>query len=97
MYSFFCKAQQKLKEIGVVEQQPQKVSHLSHKQDILQKKKKQIFSTKTSSDRSLRPTGSIAQIVLRLWGFYVSGTQDAEVTKSLKFHWSASVHSNFYR
>ena len=42
--SFYCQAQQKLKEIWVVKQQPLK----SHKQDILQK-----HFTKTSSDQSI--------------------------------------------
>ena len=37
VYSFCCKAQQRLKEICVVKKQPQKWLQKSYKQDILQK------------------------------------------------------------
>ena len=37
VYSFYCIAQQRLKEICVVKQQPQERLQKSHKQDVLQK------------------------------------------------------------
>ena len=38
IYSFYCKAQQKLKEICVVKQKPREQPHKSHEQCILQKR-----------------------------------------------------------
>ena len=37
-----------------------------------------------SIDQSLRPAGRRPLIILHLWDFYASGTQDAEAIKSLK-------------
>ena len=71
--TFFCNAQRRLKEICVFKQQPQEQWQKWHEQDILQK-----------HHRSLRPTGARHEF-LCVFGddFYVSATQDAEVTKSL--------------
>ena len=38
IYSFYCKAQQRLKEICVVKQKPREQTHKSHEQCILQKR-----------------------------------------------------------
>lgn len=45
---------------------------------------KQMFQIDRSIDQSLRPAGRRPLIILRLWDFYASGTQDAEAIKSLK-------------
>ena len=50
IYSFYCKAQQRLKEICVVKQKPQEQPHKSHEQYILQSR------ILWSIDRSLHPT-----------------------------------------
>ena len=76
--SFYGKAHQRLKEIYLVKQQPQEQPQKSHEQDI--RFDKNIFR---SIYQSLRPTGRVPWIILRLWRFYTSGTQDAEATKSL--------------
>ena len=68
IYSFCCQAQQRLKEICAIKQQPQNTIFY-----------KIIFRLITWS---LHPTGHMSQIIL--WDFYVSETQVAEVTKSLR-------------
>ena len=75
MYSFCCKSQQTLKEISVVQQQPQEhLPERSQKQDILQKHLQSIFAS----------YGMHTTNYFCVFGnFYASGTQDAEVTKSL--------------
>ena len=75
MYSFCCKSQQTLKEISVVQQQPQEqLPERSHKQDILQKQLQSIFAS----------YGMHTTNYFCVFGnFYASGTQDTEVTKSL--------------
>ena len=82
---FFCKAQWRLKEICVFKQQPQEQQQKSHKQDILQK-----------HHWSLLPTDACHEL-LCVFGddFYVSGTQDAEVTKSLCSTFSQLVTISF--
>ena len=80
--SFYYQAQQKLKEIWVLRQQPQEQPLKSHKQDILQK-----HFTKTSSDQSINlcVLWDAYQKLFCIFGnFYESGTQGAEVTKSLE-------------
>ena len=80
IHSFYGLAQQRLKEIWVVKQQPQEQPQESHKQDILQ--------TNLQIDQSIfasNGTGRIPQIILRLWVFNASGTQEAELTKSLDY------------
>ena len=69
IYSFCCQAQQRLKEICAIKQQPQNTIFY-----------KIIFRLITWS---LHPTGHMSQIIL--WDFYVSETQVAEVTKSLRW------------
>ena len=81
----FCKAQRILKEICVVKQQPQK----SHEQDILQKH--------LQVDRSLRPIQDACHDFLCIFGdFYASGTQDAEVKKSLAIWHISSVLDQYF-
>ena len=82
---FFCKAQWRLKEICVFKQQPKEQPQKSHKQDILQK-----------HHWSLLPTDACHEL-LCVFGddFYVSGTQDAEVTKSLCSTFSQLVTVSF--
>ena len=75
MYSFCCKSPQTLKEISVVKQQPQEqLPERSHKHDILKKHLQSIFAS----------YGMQTTNYFWVFGnFYASGTQDAEVTKSL--------------
>ena len=68
-------AQKRLKEVCVVKQRLQQQPQKSHEQDILQKYR--------SIDQSLRSTGRMPWIILRLWGFLCVRDADAEVTKSL--------------
>ena len=78
MYSSYCKTQQRLKEKSVFFTTATRTAT-----EITQTG----YSTKNILkliNRSLRPTGPMPQIILRLLGFYASGTQDAEVTKSLQ-------------
>ena len=85
----FCKAQRILKEICVVKQQPQEQPQKSHEQDILQKH--------LQVDRSLRPIQDACRDFLCIFGdFYASGTQDAEVTKSLAIWHISSVLDQYF-
>ena len=80
--SFYCQAQQKLKEIRVLKQQPQEQPLKSLKQDILQK-----HFTKTSSGQSINlciPWDVYHKLFCIFGNFYEPGTEDAEVTKSLE-------------
>ena len=80
--SFYCQAQQKLKEIWVLKQQLQEQPLKSLKRDILQK-----HFTKTSSDQSINLCilWDVYHKLFCIFGnFYESGTEDAEVTKSLE-------------
>ena len=77
--SFYCQAQQKLKEIRVLKQQPQEQPLKSLKQDILQK-----HFTKTSSDQSINlciPWDVYHKLFCIFGNFYESGTQDSGVKK----------------
>ena len=77
MYSFYCKAQQRLKEICVVKQRPREQPHKSHEQYILQKRHVMV-------DRSIFASYEEAYELFCFPGdFYGKGTQDTEVTKSL--------------
>ena len=76
--SFYRNAQQRLKEVYLVKQQPQEQPQKSHEQDI--QFYKNIFR---SIDQSLRPTGRLPWIILRLWRFlYVrdAGRRDNKIT-----------------
>ena len=85
----FCKAQRRPKEICVVKQQPQEQPQKSHEQDILQKH--------LQVDRSLRPIQDAYHDFLCIFGdFYASGTQDAEVTKSLAIWHISSVLDQYF-
>ena len=68
IYSFFCQALQRLKEIWAVKQQPQK----SNKQD-----------TSDWSKWSFNLRNAYHKLFCVFGDFCASGTQDAEVTKSL--------------
>ena len=73
IYSFYCKAQQRLKEICVVKQKPREEPHKSHEQCILQKRHLMVFASyEEAYDLFCFPRD-----------FYGSGTQDTEITKSL--------------
>ena len=77
IYSFYCKAQQRLKEICVVKQKPREQPHKSHEQCILQKRHLMV-------DRSIFASYAEAYELFGFPGdFYGSGTQDTEVSKSL--------------
>ena len=77
MYSFYCKAQQRLKEICVVKQRPREQPHKSYEQYILQKRHVMV-------DRSIFASYEEAYELFCFPGdFYGKGTQDTEVTKSL--------------
>ena len=77
IYSLYCKAQQRLKEICVVKQKPREQPHKSHEQYILQKRHLMV-------DRSIFASYAEAYELFCFPGdFYQSGTPDTEVTKSL--------------
>ena len=88
----FCKVQRRLKEICVVKQQPQEQPQKSYEQDILQKHLR--------VDRSLSPIRDACHdfvILLCVFGHvYASGTQDAEVTKSLAIWHISSVLDQYF-
>ena len=77
IYSFYCKAQQRLKEICVVKQKPREQPHKSHEQYILQNRHlmvdRSIFASYAEGYKSFCFPGD----------FYGLGTQETEVTKSL--------------
>ena len=77
IYSFYCKAQQRLKEICVVKQKPREQTHKSHEQCILQKRHLMV-------NRSIFASYEEAYDLFCFLGdFYGSGTQDTEVSISL--------------
>ena len=78
IYSLYCKAQQRLKEICVVKQKLREQPHKSHKQCILQKR---YLMVNRSIFASLY--AEAYELFCFLGDFHRSGTQDTEVTKSL--------------
>ena len=77
IYSFYCKAQQRLKEICVVKQKPREQTHKSHEQCILQKRHLMVNQSIFASYEEAY------ELFCFLGDFYGSGTQDTEVSKSL--------------
>ena len=78
IYSFYCKAQQRLKEICVVKQKPREQPHKSHEQYILNKGHLMV-------NRSIFASYAEAYELFCFPGdFYQSGTPNTEVTKSLQ-------------
>ena len=78
IYSFYCKAQQRLKEICVVKQKPREQTHKSTEQYILQKR---YLMVNRSIFASLY--AEAYELFCSPRDFYRSGTQDTEITKSL--------------
>ena len=77
IYFFYCKPQERLKEICVVKQKPREQLHKSQEQCILQKRHLMV-------NRSLLASYAEAYELFSFLGdFYGSGTQDTEVSKSL--------------
>ena len=77
IYSFYRKAQQRLKEICVVKQKPREQTHKWHEQCILQKRHLMV-------NRSIFASYEEAYDLFCFLGdFYGSGTQDTEVSISL--------------
>ena len=80
VYSFYCKAQQRLKEICVVKQWPREQPQKSHEQDILQNQLKIDRSIFASYADACHELFCVFEV------FYASGAQDAEVIKSLSMY-----------
>ena len=68
IFSFYCRSQQRLKEICAVKQQPQEQPHKSHKWDILQKP----LQFEQSITKKLFPCASFFFTGL-VWKVFVSG------------------------
>ena len=75
IYSFYCKAQQRLKDVSVVQQHPQE-----QPQKVLKHTNRIFYNIDQSMEH---PMGRMPQIFCVFGDLYASGTQRAEVTKSL--------------